>query len=106
MPETKQEVKHTATPWEYQEESDAYTHIIRGPNDRFIVQFSQDTSGRPEADARFIVLAVNAFDQMREALELAREIAANYGWPKSRLGREREVFEAIEAAIRAAGGKE
>jgi len=56
---------HTPGPWHYQEESDAYTHIVRGPTDNFIVQLPQDTSGRAEANARLIAAA----PAMLEALQ-------------------------------------
>jgi integrase len=57
--------KHTPGPWRYQEESDAYTHIVRGPENLFISQLSQDTSGVAEANARLIAAA----PEMLEALE-------------------------------------
>lgn len=44
----------TPGPWRYQEQADTYTHIVRGPNNVFITQLGQDTSGRAEADARLI----------------------------------------------------
>lgn len=47
----------TPGPWQYQEESDAYTHIVRGPHNYFITQLSQDTSGKSEANARLMALA-------------------------------------------------
>ena len=43
---------HTPGPWHYQEDSDAYTHIVRAKENVFLCQFYQDTSGRAEADAR------------------------------------------------------
>jgi hypothetical protein len=59
--------EHTPTPWQYQERSDAYTHIIRS-GDRFIAQLTQDSKGRAEADARLIVKAVNAHEILVKAL--------------------------------------
>lgn len=56
-------------PWAYQEEADAYTHIVRGPGNEFVLQLSQDASGKAEATARFIVRAVNAHDALLSALE-------------------------------------
>lgn len=44
-------------------------------------------------------VASTAAPELLEALKLSREIMANYGWPKSKLGREREVFEEVEQAI-------
>jgi Protein of unknown function (DUF551) len=46
----------TPGPWRYQENSDAYTHIVRA-GIRWIVQFSQDTSGISEANARLTAAA-------------------------------------------------
>jgi len=54
------EMKTTPTPWHYQEDSDAYTHIIRGPKNQFVASGPQDSSGRSEADLRFIVQCVNS----------------------------------------------
>ena len=53
-------MKTTPTPWHYQEDSDAYTHIIRGPKNQFVASGPQDSSGRSEADLRFIVQCVNS----------------------------------------------
>ena len=50
----------TEGPWQYQEESDTYTHIVRGPNNRFICQLPQDTTGKSEAIARLIAAAGTA----------------------------------------------
>ena len=44
-------------PWWYQESSDAYTHIVRGVNGRFITQLGQSSTGQAGADARFIANA-------------------------------------------------
>ncbi|AVH89984.1 hypothetical protein AL480_03720 [Stenotrophomonas maltophilia] len=49
--------KHTPGPWAYQEDSDAYTHIVRGPGNRFICQLAQTTSAEIEANARLIAAA-------------------------------------------------
>ncbi|HGM5034484.1 TPA: hypothetical protein ACKPZU_000216 [Stenotrophomonas maltophilia] len=49
--------KHTPGPWAYQEDSDAYTHIVRGHNNRFICQLAQTTSAEIEANARLIAAA-------------------------------------------------
>jgi hypothetical protein len=49
-------------PLVYQEQSDAYTHIIRGPG--FFLQFEQDTTGRAEAKARLIAASVNLVRRM------------------------------------------
>lgn len=65
--------KTTPRPWKYQERSDAYTHIVRGPSNQFIVQFSQDTIGKSEANARLIIQAVNNFEPLVQALEAIRD---------------------------------
>lgn len=44
----------TQGPWWYQERSDAYTHIVRSGESRFLVQLGQDTSGVAESNARRI----------------------------------------------------
>lgn len=49
--------KHTPGPWRYQEESDAYTHIVRAGENFFVCQLPQSTRGRAEADARLIAAA-------------------------------------------------
>jgi hypothetical protein len=49
--------EHIQGPWHYQEESDAYTHIVRGPSGEHIVQLPQDTSGKAEARARLFAAA-------------------------------------------------
>lgn len=58
-------------PWTYQERSDAYTHIVRGPGNEFIVQLSQGRDGKAEARGRFIALARTALPEAIEALEQA-----------------------------------
>ncbi len=62
--------KGTPGPWHYQEVSDAYTHIVRGPNNYFVTQLSQDTSGRSEADARLMAAAPELLEACRESLRL------------------------------------
>jgi len=56
----------------YQEKSDAYTHIVRGPGNLFITQLSQDTSGVAEANAHLMAAA----PEMLEALMELREACA------------------------------
>ena len=57
--------KHTPGPWYYQEESDGYTHIVRGPSGCFLYQGQQTDDGISEANARLIAKA----PEMLEALE-------------------------------------
>jgi hypothetical protein len=47
-------------PLRYQEESDAYTHIIRDRDNGHVVQFPQDSKGESESQARHFVEAVNS----------------------------------------------
>jgi hypothetical protein len=53
--------------WHYQEESDAYTHIVRGPSNEHIVQLSQDTSGKAEGRARLMAAAPELLEALRKA---------------------------------------
>ncbi len=64
--------KHTPGSWKYQENADAYTHIVRGPTGQFIASCPQGTDGEDEANARLLAAAPD----MLEALE---KIADNYG---------------------------
>jgi hypothetical protein len=64
--------KHTPGPWHYQEKSDAYTHIIRGPNNEYVAGFSQHSNGRSEADARLAAAAPELLEAARVALESLR----------------------------------
>lgn len=81
--------KHTPGPWHYQEDSDAYTHIVRTGADRlrFLCQLSQDTSGESEANARLIAAAPvllkrtetneRVFDHVRKCVDWLRKTYAN-----------------------------
>lgn len=60
----------TPGPWRYQEESDAYTHIVR-VGERFLCQLAQDTSGEAEANARLIA---SAPDLLAEVERLRAEV--------------------------------
>ncbi len=61
----------TPGPWAYQEESDGFTHIVRGPTGQHIVQFSQDTKGRSEANARLTASAPELLEALRELHDFA-----------------------------------
>jgi len=65
--------KHTPGPWAYQEDSDAYTHIVRGPNNRFICQLNQSTSAEIEANARLIAAAPELLSALQVAELALRE---------------------------------
>lgn len=61
------ETKFTPGPWNYQEESDVYTHIVRSPSNGLIVHLRQDTSGVSEATARLISAAPELFFLLEKA---------------------------------------
>jgi hypothetical protein len=67
---------HTPGPWRYQEESDAYTHIVRAPGNRFICQLSQDRSGEAEANCRLIAAAPDLLAALKAML-------THYGPPET-----------------------
>lgn len=76
MATTTERRGRTPGSWYYQEESDAYTHIVRGDGRAFVTQFSQDTTGRAEADARLtaaapdlLAAAKGARDRLRQELQ-------------------------------------
>jgi hypothetical protein len=58
--------QHTPGPWWYQEKSDAYTHIVRTGENRFLCQLAQDTSGEAEANARLIAAAPDLLAALQE----------------------------------------
>lgn len=70
----------TPGPWEYQEHSDAYTHIVRGPKGEFIASCPQGTDGEDEANARLCAAAPSlltlALELRRENEELRAELKA------------------------------
>lgn len=59
---------HTPGPWRYQEESDAYTHIVRA-GDRFLCQLQQDTTGEAEANGRLMAAAPDLADALEALVE-------------------------------------
>ncbi len=48
---------HTPGPWHYQENLDAYTHIVRDSNNGYVCKCSQDSSRNTEDNARLIAAA-------------------------------------------------
>lgn len=64
-------IQPTPVPWKYQEGADAYTHIVRGPNNEIVAQLSQDSTGRSEANARLIAA-------LRTALEESVKLQSHY----------------------------
>lgn len=61
-------VVHTPGPWTYQERSDVYTHIVRGPDGQHIIQFRQDTTGVSEANARMASVGPEAIGLLERML--------------------------------------
>lgn len=62
--------------WHYQEGADAYTHIVRGDNNLFICQLSQDRTGKSETNARLIAAAPELMEAAR-LLEVAEAAHTN-----------------------------
>lgn len=58
-------------PWSYQDNSDRYTHIVRGLNNHFICQMPQDTSGVAEDTARLIAAAPELLTSLTEMRDIA-----------------------------------
>jgi hypothetical protein len=57
--------KWTPGPWRYQEDADAYTHIVRAGESRFMCQMTQETSGLAEANARLIAAAPELYEMVQ-----------------------------------------
>ena len=60
------------SPWHYQEQADAYTHIVRGSRNEHIVQLPQDTSGKSERMARFIAASPDVAAALKELVRCVR----------------------------------
>jgi len=62
-------MKHTEGPWLYQEESDAYTHIVRAVSNpgRILASTPQRSDGEAEANARLIAAAPELLDALEAA---------------------------------------
>lgn len=65
--------KHTPGPWNYQEEADAYTHIVRGPANEFICSGPQDSSGRARADMKLAAMAPVLLKSLKELESISGE---------------------------------
>lgn len=74
------ETKFTPGEWFYQEESDAYTHIVRpeGQPGRIIHHGPQETDGEAEANARLISVAPKMFNSL-----IALNVAMDAYWNSS-----------------------
>lgn len=66
--------KHTPGPWTYQENSDAYTHIVRGPTNSLICQLAQSMHVEIEANARLIAAAPEMLEALVNADKLLRSL--------------------------------
>jgi hypothetical protein len=60
-------------PWTYQENSDAYTHILRGPTNGYILQGRQFSDGSEERKIRFIAEACNNYHSLKQQLSSLQE---------------------------------
>jgi hypothetical protein len=65
-------------PWRYQEQSDAYTHIVRGTGNHFIIQCGQSTKGDQEKLARAIAAIPDMVRELTEFRKL-KEYAKSLG---------------------------
>ena len=103
--------KHTPGPWHYQEDSDAYTHIVRGPTGKIIASTAQNSSGEAEANARLIAAA----PEMEKCLKDARNAIASLdkgalGWAHTEYGEPMysfrdELMHNIDGALKKARGE-
>lgn len=62
-------MSHTPGPWTYQEESDAYTHIVRSPTNMIVHQGPQWMDGVTEANARLIATAPELLEACKRLVE-------------------------------------
>lgn len=85
--------KATPGPWEKQNGTDVYTHIVRGPNHRYIMAAPQGSRGQESADASYVaacdpqtitaliqeLLSLRQKDgEMVEAVREAQDVLAEY----------------------------
>lgn len=82
---TVHQIVHTPGPWSYQEDSDAYTHIVRGPTGQHVVQFRQDMSGVSEANARLTAAAPIAIHLLKRIID---DLPSNRDWLDPSIERE------------------
>lgn len=104
------EAAATKGPWTYQENSDAYTHILRSPHaaGTYVVAFPQGSKGQSEPDARFVAAMRSGMPVLLSAL--AGRLVENLNGELSAL-RERAAAPQAESgsaahATDAAGGKD
>lgn len=99
---TTTKVRHTPGPWRYQEKSDAYTHIVRGPDGQYIAGCGQDRTGECEGNARLIAAAPTMLESLK-ALVAETERCDNPALMG--VGSEAEVMQKAKAAITSAEGE-
>lgn len=68
------ETKWPKGPWHYQEQSDAYTHIVRGPNHEYIGSAPQGTDGGAEATAKLWAAAPDMYSMLASVVERFDEL--------------------------------
>jgi hypothetical protein len=91
----------TPGPWTYQERSDAYTHIVRGPNNSLICQLGQSADPEFEANARLIAAAPQLLAALVKAERMFYEIGFVAAADKSR---PESIWSEINAVIAKANG--
>lgn len=60
------DTKWVGMPWHYQEESDAYTHIVRDAQGGFVGSTPQSTSGEAEATAKLWAAAPELYEAVQK----------------------------------------
>lgn len=68
---------YTKGPWHYQEVSDAYTHIVRGPNKEFIGSAPQGSKGQDEANARLMAAAPDLLEALKNIVGYRDELLSD-----------------------------
>jgi len=76
--------KGTNGEWSYQEDSDAYTHIVRcnsgkGKETIYICSTAQSSTPYAEANARLIAVSPDLLSELRESNQLIKEIIESKG---------------------------
>jgi hypothetical protein len=96
------EAAATKGPWKYQENSDAYTHILRSASapGHYVVAFPQASKGKCEADARFVAAFRNSLPALLDTLTALqaenaslRLDAERYRWLRKHWGYLSETYD-------------
>jgi hypothetical protein len=89
-------VEHTPTPWISREDGDAnHWALLTADGKKWVISFLHNGEAMPEkqrANVALIIRAVNAHDQLIEALKLCRALSVSYPQRAQ-----------IDAALQAAG---